>query len=265
MTTVLYKLETFEGPLDLLLHLIDKAEIDIKDISISEITDQYLEYLHDMQELELEVTSEFLVMAATLLSMKSKLLLPKPPVIEFEDDFDYLLEDEEDPRDELIRKLIEYRKYKGIAEHLHEREWERSLIFSKEPEDLSPFLPDVQENPVKGLHAADLITIFQKALRKAVKRNTVARIHRDEISVKDRIKEVVAAFEQTGRGGRLLFSKLLHKDMYRHEIVVTFLAILELMKMKQIVCYQNQLFDDIVMEWRGEGKADEFSGLEIDY
>lgn len=265
MTTVLYKLETFEGPLDLLLHLIDKSEIDIQEISISEITDQYLEYLHNMKELELEVTSEFLVMAATLLSIKSKQLLPKPPVIEFDDDFEYLMDDEEDPRDELIRKLIEYRKYKGIAEHLHEREWERSLIFSKEPEDLTPFMPEVHENPVKGLHAADLIAVFQKALRKAVKRSAVARIHRDEISVKDRIKEVVSAMENVGKGGRILFSKLLHEEMYRHEIVVTFLAILELMKMKQIVCYQNKLFDDIVMEWRGEGKTNELSGIEVDY
>ncbi|WP_040676610.1 segregation and condensation protein A [Paenibacillus sanguinis] len=265
LTTVTYKLETFEGPLDLLLHLIDKAEININEISISEITDQYLEYLHDMQELELEVTSEFLVMAATLLSIKSKQLLPKPPVIELDDEFNYLLEDEEDPRDELIRKLIEYRKYKGIAEHLHEREWERSLIFSKEPEDLTPFMPEVQENPVKGLHASDLIAVFQKALRRASKRNTVARIHRDEISVKDRIKDVISALEQSGKGGRLLFSKLLHPEMYRHEIVVTFLAVLELMKMKQIVCFQNKLFDDIVMEWRGEGKTDELQGTEIDY
>ncbi|AZK47133.1 segregation and condensation protein A [Paenibacillus lentus] len=265
MTTVTYKLDTFEGPLDLLLHLIDKAEVDIYQISVSEITDQYLEYLDNMQELELEITSEFLVMAATLLSIKSKQLLPKPPVIEFDDDFDYLMEDEEDPRDELIRKLVEYRKYKGIAEHLHEREWERSLIFTKEAEDLTPFMPEVIENPVKGLHAADLIAMFQKALRRAVKRSSVARIHRDEISVKDRIRDVVSALERMGKGGRLLFSKLLHPEMYRHEIVVTFLAILELMKMKQIVCYQNKLFDDIVMEWRGEVKADELSGLEIDY
>src|SRR5689334_2957126 len=106
-TTVLYKLETFEGPLDLLLHLIDKAEIAIEDISISDITDQYMAYLEAMTELELDVTSEFLVMAATLLSMKSRQLLPKPPVTDEPwltemDDFG------EDPRDELIRRLIEY-------------------------------------------------------------------------------------------------------------------------------------------------------------
>lgn len=261
--SVLYKLETFEGPLDLLLHLIDKAEIDIQDIPVSEITDQYMAYLQNMQELELEITSEFLVMAATLLSIKSKLLLPKPPVIEM-DEFDFY-EDDIDPRAELIQRLIEYRKYKSIAQHLHEREWERSLIYSREPDDLTPFMPEVEENPVEGLHTSDLIAAFQRALSKAVKRTSYARIQRDEISVKDRIREVVSTLESVGPGGRVLFSKLLHEEMVRHEIVVTFLAILELMKMKQIFCYQEKLFDDIVMEWRGENRFDGFSDAEIDY
>nr|WP_237690665.1 segregation/condensation protein A [Paenibacillus caui] len=258
-------METFEGPLDLLLHLIDKAEIDIHEISISDITDQYMDYLHSMQELELEITSEFLVMAATLLSIKSKQLLPKPPVELWEDEYDMYDYEEEDPQEELIRRLIEYRKFKNIAGVLHDKEWERSLIFTKEPEDLTPYLPEVPDNPVKGLHVSDLITVFQKALRKAVKRNTVARIQRDEISVKDRIKEVVTVLETAGRGGRVLFSKLLHEEMYRHEVVVTFLAILELMKMKLIICYQNKLFDDIVMEWKGEQSGNGFSEIEIDY
>ncbi len=264
MTVVMYKLETFEGPLDLLLHLIDKAEIDIQDIPVSEITEQYMAYLQNMQELELEITSEFLVMAATLLSIKSKLLLPKPPVIEM-DEFDFYEEDDIDPRAELVQRLIEYRKYKEIAQHLHEREWERSLIYSKEPEDLSPFMPEVEENPVKGLHTSDLIAAFQRALSKAVKRTSYARIQRDEISVKDRIHEVVQTLESVGPGGRVLFSKLLHDEMERHEIVVTFLAILELMKMKQIWCFQENLFDDIVMEWRGEVRFDGFSEVDIDY
>src|SRR4051812_11287734 len=105
-----YKLEIFEGPLDLLLHLIDKNELDIYNIPIKEITDQYLEFIQAMQELELEVTSEFLVMAATLLSIKSKLLLPKPPVIDYDESI-YDIDDGLDPRAELIQKLIEYRKY----------------------------------------------------------------------------------------------------------------------------------------------------------
>jgi len=262
--SVLYKLETFEGPLDLLLHLIDKAEINIQDIPVNEITDQYMSYLQSMKELELEVTIEFLVMAATLLSIKSKLLLPKQPIIEL-DDFDYYEDDDYDPRAELIQKLIEYRKYKGIAEHLHEREWDRSLIFSKEPEDLATWMPTVSVNPVQGLHAADLVLAFQKALRKVVKRNSYSRIHRDEISVKDRIRDVVEALKREGKGGKLLFSKLLHEDMVRHEIVATFLAILELMKMKQILCYQERLFDDIVMEWRGEEEIHGIPEIEIDY
>ncbi|AIQ36910.1 MULTISPECIES: segregation/condensation protein A [Paenibacillus] len=262
--TVLYKLETFEGPLDLLLHLIDKAEIDIQDIPVAEITEQYMEYLRSMQELELDITSEFLVMAATLLSIKSKLLLPKPPVIEI-DDFEYYEEDEFDPRAELVQRLIEYRKFKSIAVHLMDMESERSLIFTKEPEDLGPFVPEEIDHTLKGLHTSDLIAAFRKALSKAARRSSYQRITRDEISVKDRIRDVSDALQRRGKGGRLHFSALLHDEMARHEIVVTFLAILELMKMKAIFCYQEKLFEDIVMEWRG---GEHFNGLqnaEIDY
>lgn len=126
-------------------------------------------------------------------------------------------------------------------------------------------MPRMSDNPVKGLHASDLVAAFQKALRKASKRTSYAKIQRDEISVKDRIREVVHALESSGPGGKLLFSKLLHDEMVRHEIVVTFLAILELMKMKQIICYQEKLFDDIVMEWKGGGLSNGLSDVEIDY
>jgi len=256
--TVTYKLESFEGPLDLLLHLIDKAEIDIHEVSISEITDQYMDYLNAMQELELEVTSEFLVMAATLLFIKSKQLLPKMPVIE--DEFDDMWDDDGlDPRDELIAKLVEYRKYKQIAEQLRDKEFERSLVFTKEAEDLTPYMATVQENPVKGLHIDDLIKAFQKAMRKASRRNIVATVHRDEISVKDRIRDIVAVLREFET---VRFSKLIREEMSRHEVVVTFLALLELMKMKHIRCFQHQLFDDIVIHWRGE--AAESGILEVE-
>lgn len=259
--TVLYKLQSFEGPLDLLLHLIDKAEVEIYDIPISEITDQYIEYMNTMEELELDIASEFLVMAATLLSIKSKMLLPKPPVIEIEmDDYD----PDEDPRSELVKKLIEYRKFKGIAEHLRDRELERSLVFSREPEDLTPFLPSVPENPVKGLHIADLVLAFQRALRRSVRRDKVAKIRRDEISVKERIQEVLLALQS--KEGKMLFSQLLPAhEITRDDIVVTFLAILELMKIKRIICYQHGLFDDIVIQYRGEGLVDELPADEIHY
>lgn len=259
---VTFKLETFEGPLDLLLHLIDKAEVDIYNIPIKEITSQYLDYIQGMQELELEVTSEFLVMAATLLAIKSKMLLPKPPIIEYEDDV-WDMEDDFDPRAELVQKLIEYRKYKGIADHLREKEQERSLIFTREPADLTPFVQQVVENPVEGLLLSDLLLAFKKALRKQASRNQVARIRRDEISVKDRIRQVADTLRHSG--GKILFSGLLSEDITREEIVVTFLALLELMKMKQILCYQHKLFEDIVIQAREDGNWDGEAVVEVDY
>lgn len=263
MDKVTYKLDMFEGPLDLLLHLIDKSEVDIYNIPIKEITDQYMAYIGDMQELELEVTSEFLVMAATLLSIKSKMLLPKPPIIEFDYDDDYMLDEDYDPRAELVAKLIEYRKYKAIADHLRDKELERSLIYTREPEDLTPYIPHIIENPVKGLNVADLVYAFQKALRRMTSRNMIAKIRKDEISVKDRMKEVVLWLEQAG--GKLLFSKLIDEDMSREGIVTTFLALLELMKIKAVVCYQHRLFEEIVIQAREDGTANGFTADEISY
>lgn len=255
-----YKLETFEGPLDLLLHLIDKAEIDIYNIPIHEITEQYLDVLSAMQELELEVTSEFLVMAATLLAIKSQMLLPKPPPVELEDAF--FDDDDFDPRAELVQKLLEYRKYKAIAEELRDKELARSLIYTREPEDLTPFVREAAANPVEGLDVADLVIAFQRALRKAKARQTVTKIRRDEISVKERMREVVSLLDN--RGGELLFSRLFDYEMTREEVVVTFMALLELMKTKHIVCHQQRLFDDIVIQRREGGNQAEVQSDESD-
>jgi segregation and condensation protein A len=245
---MLYKLETFEGPLDLLLHLIDKAEIDIQDISINDITDQYMIYLAAMQELELDITSEFLVMAATLLSMKSRQLLPKPPVTEEP----WLTADEDlDPREELIRKLLEYRKIKSVADQLREKEWDRSQVYTREPTDLTPFVKIVPSNPVEGLHVDDLINAFQRAMRRLAGRHRVTAIRKDEISVKDRIRDIVDMMKNRSNEGKMLFSQLIGDEDDRQEIVVTFLAILELMKRKWISCHQSVLFDEIVLSWMG--------------
>ncbi|WP_276351768.1 segregation and condensation protein A [Cohnella caldifontis] len=259
--TVLYKLEQFEGPLDLLLHLIDKAEIDIQDISISEITDQYLEYLDAMQELELDITSEFLVMAATLLAMKSRLLLPKPPVTEEP----WLTADEDeglDPREELIRKLIEYRKYKSAATQLRDKEWERSQVFTREAADLSEFAQVKLENPVEGLHVDDLIRAFRKAMRRMAGRNRVTAIRRDEISVKDRINDILLTLK-TRPEGRILFSQMIGDGLDRQEIVVTFLALLELMRKGWVTCHQDRLFDEIVVTWTGKEGDDGLFDVEV--
>jgi segregation and condensation protein A len=259
---MLYKLETFEGPLDLLLHLIDKAEIDIQDISINDITDQYMTYIGAMQELELDITSEFLVMAATLLSMKSRQLLPKPPVTEEPwltvDDDDYL-----DPREELIRKLLEYRKFKSIAGQLREKEWDRSQVYTREPTDLAPFEKVVHSNPVEGLHVDDLVNAFQRAMRRLAGRHRVSSIRKDEISVKDRIRDIVETLRSRSIDGKMLFSELLGDEEDRQEIVVSFLAILELMKRKWITCHQSALFDEIVLLWMGKEGDHELLDVEI--
>lgn len=249
---MLYKLDSFEGPLDLLLHLIEKEEVDIYNIPIARITDQYMAYMEQLPEIELESASEFLVMAATLLAIKSRMLLPKPPVV----DLGLEEEEEADPREELMERLIEYRKYKMLAAELRDKELARSLVYSREPADLTPFLPETPPNPLEGLVPADLMLVFRRVLSRAMKRNTVAKIRRDEISVKDRIGEVLHILRE--RKGKVLFSKLLDNDgRDRAQIVVTFLALLELMKNHLVTCYQHKLFDDIVIECKGEDPADE--------
>ena len=134
METISLKLDVFEGPLDLLLHLIQQLEIDIYDIPIAAVTEQYMNFIHAMKTLELEVAGEYLVMAATLMSIKSQMLLPKPEVA-----FEYDDEEGEDPRDALVQQLLEYRKYKYAASVLSEKEEERSLFHTKAPMDLSEY------------------------------------------------------------------------------------------------------------------------------
>lgn len=255
---VRYKLETFEGPLDLLLHLIERAEIDIYDIPIAEITDQYIAYLEQLEYPDLETTSEFLVMASTLLSIKSRMLLPKPPAIEP----DAEEEEGEDPREELVQKLIEYRKYKMLAAELQKRELERSLFYSREPMDLTPYLPEAAPNPLDGLYPADLLLAFHRLMSECSKRNAVATIRRDEISVKDKIRSLLHLLRARKT---VLFSRLFDDHYSRAEIVATFLALLEMIKHKWVTCYQHRLFDEIVIRYRGEGNEDGIWGNETDY
>lgn len=249
---VTFKLPSFEGPLDLLLHLIDKAEVDIAHIPISEITDQYLEFVSFMEQLELEVASEFLVMAATLVAIKSKMLLPKPPpAAGLETDAE---QSADDSLEELVAKLIEYRKYKSAAEHLRERELARSLVYSREPHDLLPYAAGAGPNPVEGLNAFDLLFAFHKALRRAANRNAVANIRRDELSVKDRMRDLLLLLRR--QGGKVLFSRLFDAAVTRVELVVSFLALLELMRLHKVSCYQHRLFEDIVIEATSEPKGE---------
>ncbi len=237
------KIDSFEGPLDLLLHLINKLEIDIYDINVAEITEQYLDYVHAMQVLQLDVASEFLVMAATLLAIKSKMLLPKHEEDLLDDDLMY--EPEEDSREELIERLVEYRKFKEAADDLKEMELERGLIFTKPPSDLSDFSLNKEENAKQELDVSlyDMLAAFQKLLkRKKLQAPLMTKITRQEIPIENRMEEIVGFLRN--KKGRISFDELFPIATKSH-IVVTFLAILELLKRRQVFVEQEGNFADI--------------------
>ncbi|GAX91844.1 segregation and condensation protein A [Effusibacillus lacus] len=241
----LVRLDSFEGPLDLLLHLVEKNEMDIYNIPIAEITEQYLSYLNAMQELRLDIASEFLVMAATLLAIKSNMLLPKPEPLELDDVFD-MMDEGMDPRQLLMERLLEYKKFKYLAAELQQREIHRSNVYTRPPGDLTPFIPDEEPNPVKGVSLYDLLDAFRSALLKAVEEEEpVARIRRDEVSVKERTFEILDFLQF--HSGQASFQSLLSRYRRRSEIVVTFLAVLELIKNRKIQCRQEGLFSDILL------------------
>nr|WP_285839950.1 segregation/condensation protein A [Alkalihalophilus marmarensis] len=246
------KLDTFEGPLDLLLHLINQAEVDIYDIPVAPITDQYMSYVHAMQELHLDIASEYLVMAATLLAIKSKTLLPKQEEL-FDEEL--IIEDEEDPRDELMNRLIEYRKYKEAATELKEKEEKRSLVHTRPPEDLEPLISenDRREVAISGVSLFDMLAAYQKLMkRKSLKAPRTTTIRSQEYSIEDRMNEVVSYLTDLPTNS-CSFHELFTVPEKSH-MVVTFLAVLELMKTKTIRCEQEGNFADITIFKQEGGK-----------
>ncbi len=231
------ELEVFEGPLDLLLYLIRKDEVDIYNIPIERITSQYMEYLSVMRMLDLNIAGEFIVMAATLMMIKSRMLLPEEDRTEEEE------EEEADPRWDLVRQLVEYKKFKDIAGQLQEREFYQENVFefggknliTTDPEDTGLSLQDV------GLF--DLITAFNEVLKKAPPEQ-LGEIAADRFTVADKIDYVL----QTVRKGNTLRFSCMFSDMAsRNEIICTFLALLELLRLRQISALQDDRFGDIVI------------------
>ena len=242
------KIDAFEGPLDLLLHLINRLEIDIYDIPVAEITEQYVAYIHTMKELELDIASEYLVMAASLLAIKSKMLLPKHEEEWDEDEEDFLMED---PRDELVTQLLEYKKYKEAADEFKNMEAERALLFTKPPIDLSPFTDETKlERKDLDVSLYDMLSAFQKLMRrKKLKRPLQTRITRQEITIDKRIQELKDYLKK--KREKILFTSLFETDD-KGQIVVTFLAVLELMRQNEIQVEQTNNFEDIFIEWKQE-------------
>lgn len=226
------KLEVFEGPLDLLLYLIKRDEIDIYDIPIEHITRQYLEYLEAFQVLDLDIAGEFVVMAANLIYIKSRNLLPVHQQDEAE------AEEEADPRWELVRQLLEYKKFKDAAAHLAEREAHQSSLYGRIPET-----PEFsEERPLAEVSIFDLINAFQKILKRVHKTEQLREIFEENYSVSAKIEFVLKI---TGSRTALKFSELFASSASRTEIVVTFLALLELIRLKQIGIIQSEVFGEI--------------------
>ncbi len=229
------KLEIFEGPLDLLLYLIKKDEIGIYDVSIERITKQYLAYINTFKMLNVELASEFIVMAANLMYIKSRELLPQT-LQPSEDDAD-----EEDPRWELIRQLVEYKKFKDAAQFLGHQEIKGDEFFATNPEplDLSA-LPEVAGQ----VGIFDLIRAFQRVLKRFENTTDIREIVSDRFSVADKIEHLLVAVPI---GARVSFETLFSDAASRVEVIVTFLAVLELMKLNQFMIEQEQMLGEIIV------------------
>lgn len=231
-------LEIFEGPLDLLLYLIKKDEVDIYDISLERVTTQYLDYIETFKLLNIDLASEFISMAANLMYIKSRTLLPKreqPPEEDAEED---------DPRWELIRQLIEYKKFKDAAGFLHRREIEQEQIFAHTPlKDPRP--EDDEPVPLAEASIFDLIRAFQNVLKRFDEARDFGDIVDDRYTVSDKIEFLINEIEP---GESLSLQSLFEKANSKVEVIVTFLALLELMKMNQFRARQSGLLGQINIE-----------------
>lgn len=232
----------FEGPMDLLLHLIKKSDIDIFDIKIDEITNQYLDYLHAMQEMDLNIASEYLTMAAELIELKSGMLLPKPQI---EDD-----EFEEDPRESLIQRLLAYKQYKEVTGDFRALEEDRRQYYTKEVSDLREYATNDNEIHMGDVSLEDLAAALQKFLeRKALDKPLNTKITKKEYSVTVRSQEIRNVLKKKKK---VNFEELF--DIYSKDyVVVTFLSILDLARKQELKIVQEDNFDQImIMSKEGE-------------
>jgi len=234
-------IENFEGPLDLLLHLVKEKEMDLLTLEISKITDQYLNYIYANQHLHLEVASEYLVMAAYLIETKSKMLLPKE-VVKIDDEY------EEDPREKLIKRLIEYKRYKDVLDQFVKKYEERAQFHIKLPSSMESFQVDTSTMLPTNLEIYDLMKALQKMyqrqlLLKPLMQQAVAK---KEISIDERTQSIIKRVKRHFHG-KLKFTDLL-EEVDRQYFVITFLAVLVLVNQKELVITQENKFGDIYLE-----------------
>ncbi len=228
-------IDNFDGPLDLLLHLIKEQDIDIYDIKIEDITKQYLDYIKHMKELNLEIASEYLVMASELIEMKSKMLLPKKREKE-EDDY------EEDPRELLIERLLAYKRYKEVTSEFKDLELTRKMIFTREPDNLNRYAKE--EESIEELGVADLIDAFNNLLkRKELDRPIATKITKKELSVADKVNKIKNILRNKKR---INFEEIFEVST-KEEVIISFLSVLEMVKKDEILLTQDGNFKNIVI------------------
>jgi segregation and condensation protein A len=240
------RLESFEGPLDLLLHLIDKNKVSITDIPIAIITDQYIEYIEAMEQDKMDTMSVFIEMAATLIQIKTKMLLPK---VKNENN------EEIDPRQELMEQLLEYKKYKLMAEHLRDKQIDAQQVFFKVPtipEEVRNYVPKADPNELlKGMDFSLMYKIFSEVIKKNKDkidpiRSKFGTIKRETFTVHDKMEEILRKKKTVSK---LSFRELLNQQITKSEMIATFLAILELMKVSKIRVIQVNVFHEIDIEF----------------
>lgn len=230
-------LKSFEGPLDLLLHLIEKNRIDIYDIPIALLTEQYMDYLNTFKKFNIEIASEFLVMAATLLQIKSKILLPDTKI-----ETDTTEEDEIDPRQELVERLLEYRRYKEISSILSDMAEEAGQRYFRKST-----LPEPKHLPPVGLDVKFLWQAFQNVLEGQLEHTPlVANVAREQYTIEDKIVYLLALLKENN--GNICFNSVFKTKTSKAELITTFLAMLELIKIKRITVYQTGLFSPIYLK-----------------
>lgn len=238
------KIEVFEGPFDILFNLIEKNKIDIYDIPMTQITEQYISYLEKLEELNLEITSEFLVLAATLIEIKSKMLLPMQITEDTQLGFEEL-----DPREELVRRLLDYKKYKAAAGELKDKEQRYQRIFFKQREEFILDETHKTEVILDSIEKEDLLIALSKVFKKHKEKTPygkmIREMHRDAITIEDKIDELKVLLRVKKK---ILFQELFSNISLRLEIITTFLALLELIRLGQVVVSQSNAYSRIIIE-----------------
>lgn len=240
------KLDMFEGPFDLLVYLIESSEMNIYDIQVAVITKQYLDYIEKIKSLDVVMATEFMVLAAVLIEIKSKMILPR---LKAEGDFGF----EEDPRGDLVEKILEYKRFKQAADHLEKQEEYNQSIFEKPKEDLTQYTKEADEFlnlDIKQFAVAFTLFLHKKKKVEEIKKN-YTRVERQKLSIEDKVKQILKFFKEKSQN-KVTFHELLGEEPGKYEKVITFMSVLEMIRLRVVHVKQPVAFGDITISLKDE-------------